>query len=469
MAFLTEKKKMYTARILNFNDHVPYYTYFRNGAIIVNSQGKIDSIGAWKAKDGTIFVNGDEFQIENLKIIDFGDDLIIPGFVETHIHLTHHGFPISNEKLDEWLQLINEYAESRFMFTKEESASKFEARIRRLTYSFIDYLFSHGITSAAIYGPYNLEAYKIVWEVFTNEFGTAPRWILGLTIVSDKEAQMPFPVPSVKDIPQLLCQSNLDNSSAVFSFAPRSVWSCSDDLLQGITEILDGKYFVQSHLGETTWVREQLKKQGRDESDIKILEDTGILKAMKWGIFAHGVIFNDEEFQTINRYRNKLGFSHTPISESKTQGFGHYLNELDIKSTESIFNLEKYKNNHILWSLGVDEPWYYPVSNVLKYAKKIHQSHDTHSNAFWLYYYTLGGAAVAGLKQGQGSFDVGKFADFLVLDWTRITETETIDEMNSQDEEAYLMYKLTSVPTNKFIVKTFLEGKQVFGRDSSYA
>ncbi|MBS1999148.1 MAG: hypothetical protein JSS86_22635, partial [Cyanobacteria bacterium SZAS LIN-2] len=59
------------------------YLDYRGGALLVSSAGKILAVGPWEELQKSALVRG----AGSLKVVDYGERLILPGLVDLHLHL----------------------------------------------------------------------------------------------------------------------------------------------------------------------------------------------------------------------------------------------------------------------------------------------------------------------------------------------------------------------------------------------
>lgn len=163
------RDKAYCGRLINF---MPSFEleYFPLGILIINEYGRIVEYGELRRLYK-------KYRNKISHIENFGENIIMPGFVETHIHLSHYGFPIEEEKLEQWLKVIYE----------EEEKLKDKEYARTVARSFFDYLISNGITTACIHASYYKEATEIAFEEAQKLGLTA---IIGMVMV-DSDDNLP--------------------------------------------------------------------------------------------------------------------------------------------------------------------------------------------------------------------------------------------------------------------------------------
>src|ERR1700722_15805491 len=112
-----------------------HYVYIEDGILMVE---------AGKVKEG-----GGYFDLKNkvkdIKVIDYKNKLITPGFIDTHQHSTQSAIVAAyGEKLLEWLD--------NYVFPSESNYSNDATAKKELNF-FLDQLVKNGTTTAVSYGP----------------------------------------------------------------------------------------------------------------------------------------------------------------------------------------------------------------------------------------------------------------------------------------------------------------------------
>src|SRR5262245_30840407 len=96
-------------------------------------------------------------ELPKAQFIDFGNKTILPGFVDTHVHLPQFG--IMGRGSGELLPWLNTYT------YPEESRFADPEYARRITQDFFAALLASGTTTAAIYSSVHEEATDIAFSV----------------------------------------------------------------------------------------------------------------------------------------------------------------------------------------------------------------------------------------------------------------------------------------------------------------
>src|SRR5262245_30773608 len=177
------------------------------------------------------------------QFIDFGTKTILPGFVDTHVHLPQFGIMGKGigELLD-WLTTFTYPEEARF--ADPEYAD-------RISNDFFDALVANGTTTAAIYSSVHEEATDIA---FTAARAKGIRAFIGKVMMdrNSPAALQEETEASINASTRLFEKwDHSDGGRLRYVFTPRYAGSCSMDLMRRVGEIArDRGAFVQTHLSE---------------------------------------------------------------------------------------------------------------------------------------------------------------------------------------------------------------------------
>ncbi|MBX9771187.1 MAG: amidohydrolase family protein, partial [Candidatus Obscuribacterales bacterium] len=120
-----------------------------NGALVVDDEGKIVEVGEWTKLKRSY--NG------MVRVIDYGEKLIAPGFVDLHLHLPQ--IPQtgrSGKTLLGWLDSFVFPAEARFADTRHA---------RKIANWFFDELARNGTTLSAVFTTIHKDATNVAFEI----------------------------------------------------------------------------------------------------------------------------------------------------------------------------------------------------------------------------------------------------------------------------------------------------------------
>ena len=389
MADTSNSRLLLTGRTLTFDgdprtdDGAARFT--ENGAVLIE-EGHI----AWCGQAGdepAELTDGAERH-------DYGDNLILPGFVDGHVHYPQIGVIASfGAQLLDWLEKYTFPEEARFS----------DVNYARETASlFLDLLLANGTTTAAVYCTVHPESADAFFEEST---ARNLRMIAG-KILMDRNAP-----ESVTDT----AQSGYDESKSLIEkwhgrnrnlyavtprFAPTSTPAQLEACGQLMSEFED--VYLQTHvsenLDEVRWVSE-LFPDARSYQDV--YAHYGMLGPR--GLYGHAIHMDDAD--PAQAVETDTKFVHCPKSN------------LFIGS--GLFDM------HRTWDAGVDVMLGCDVGGgtslspfaTMKAAYEIAQFSGyslTPEQAFWLS--TAGGADTLSLGDKIGRLDVGYEADLVVLD-----------------------------------------------------
>ncbi|HEX38131.1 MAG TPA: guanine deaminase [Candidatus Cloacimonetes bacterium] len=403
------------------------------GYIVINNEGKIDEIYS-REPDG-----------QYPEVFDFSDKLICPGFVDIHNHLPQ--FTISGlyrGNLLEWLNNIVFPTEERF--ANAEIAEKYARE-------FFQAVLRNGTTTTVSYVTIHKKATD---KAFEQAEKVGIRAFLG-NVLMDQKA----PEYLTKNSAQLLEDSEeivkkwdgMDKGRLHYVLTPRFALSCSFDLLEGIGKLAQ-KYdlYIQSHLAESKAELEMVSKIYSDfENYTDIYMKAGLLTEKT--IMAHCIYLNPDEIDTLNRTGTKI--SHCPSSNRFLQS--------------GIMPFRKLEKAELSIGLGSDVGAGYSLSMFSEMREAIESSkmikflhpekeYSPLSSIEAFYLATLGGAKALSLEDEIGSLDVGKSADFSVIDYQKLNPCNE-DFFNEPEN---IIARMIYGGAEKYIEKVFIRGKEVF-------
>lgn len=241
------------------------------------------------------------------EVKDYGDKLIIPGFVDLHLHgpqFPNLGLGLDKELMP-WLET----------YTFPEERKYNDVDYARLVYQkLVKELWKNGTTRSVIFASIHLEGTKVLMDII-NEIGlgayvgkvnmdrNCPDFIREDTEESLKETEL------------LLKEYGNKYKRVKPIITPRFVPTCTSKLLKGLGE-LSRKYKVpvQSHLsenkGEIQFVRELHPEA---ENYAAIYEEAGLL-GQQPTIMAHCVLLEEKEIELLSK--NQVFIAHSPNSNS---------------------------------------------------------------------------------------------------------------------------------------------------------
>ena len=358
-------------------------------------------------------VNGDllirDGRIENLdqgvdlkadEIIDAADCAVLPGFVQTHIHLCQTLFRGSADDLSliDWL---------RQRVWKMEAAHTKES-LRASARLGIAELIKGGTTCAL-----TMETVNHTEEVFRVVEETGFRATVGKCMM-DKGAEVPEELR--EETENSICESlalhekwhGRADGRIRYCFAPRFAISCTKELLERVAR-LSRKHgvMVHTHASENKTEIEIVESETRLRN-VVYLDSVGL--AAPHVLLAHCVHLDDKEIEILSRTETKV--SHCPSS--------------NLKLGSGIAKVKELLESGVHVSLGADGA---PCNNRLDMftemreaalLQKVLHGPECLPARRVLRMATIDGAKALGLENEIGSLEVGKKADLIVVDLKRL-------------------------------------------------
>lgn len=269
------------------------YEIYKNGYVVV--EGK-------KVK-GVYKELGEEFK--NAEVIDYGNSLIIPGFVDMHLHapqFANLGLGLDKELMP-WLETYTFPEEAKYRDT---------SYAKKVYSSLIRELWKFGTTRSIIFATIHKEATIVLMDML-NEAGLSA--YVG-KVNMDRHAPdniIQIKEESLRETEEILkeCSNKYENVKPIIT--PRFVPTCSFELMKGLGELAK-KYNapVQSHLsenyGEIGFVRELHPEQ---ENYASVYHEAGLFGQVPT-VMAHCVHLTDEEVELMKK--NQVFVAHSSNS-----------------------------------------------------------------------------------------------------------------------------------------------------------
>jgi guanine deaminase len=360
------------------------YEYFSDGLMIVEN-GKISGLG--EAKDLLHKVRGE--------LIHYRDGLIVPGFIDTHVHYPQTEMIASfGEQLLGWLE--------SYAFPTEIKYSDFDYALQQADF-FLDQLLRNGTTTALVFGTVHPES---VEAFFIKAKALKLRMICG-KVLMDRNAPSELLDTAERGFEEskLLIEKWHGVDRLQYAVTPRFAPTSSDEQLRlaGKLLTLAPDLYMHTHLAENKdellWVKKLFPD---NENYLDVYFQHGLLSARS--VFAHCIYLSDEERQLMGEAGCSAAFCPT--------------SNLFIGS--GLFNLKQTEDFNIKVGLGTDVGGgtSFSMLQTINEAYKVQQLLDEVLPPLKSFYLaTLGGARALDLEDKVGSFKLGNEADFIVLDY----------------------------------------------------
>ncbi len=367
------------------------------------------------------------------KVIDAAGRVVIPGLIQTHIHLCQTLFRGQADDLEllDWLKL---------RIWPLEGAHDPES----LYYSAMlgcGELFKGGTTAIV-----DMETVHHTGEAIRAIHENGMRAITG-KVMMDYGGEVPATLmektaDSLRESVELLEEwHGKDNGRIQYAFTPRFVVSCTEELLVEVRRLAE-KYKVKVHTHASENRGEiELVQQDRGMRNVVYLEKIGL--AGPDLILAHCIWLDDQEMEIIARSGVKV--AHCPSSNLKLASGVAKIPELIRRGAQVSIgadgapcnnNLDMFMEMRLaaLIQKPLLGPTAMPAPQVFELA-------------------TLGGARAMGLEKEIGSLEAGKKADLAIVDLSDLHTTPT----ESVDLYTQLVYQAKSTD----VVTTIVDGRVV--------
>ncbi len=348
---------------------------------------------------------------EPLTVIDASGKIILPGFVQTHIHLCQ---TIMRGAADD-LTLMDWLKKRVWRMEAAHTPASLYASARLG----IAELIAGGTTTAL-----TMETVNYTEQVFRAVETSGFRATIGKCMM-DKGAEVPAALAeqtkaSIYESLQLLGEwHGRDDGRIRYSFAPRFAVSCSRELLEEVAGLArEHDAWIHTHASESQEEIAIVKREtGRD--NIHYLNAIGL--ASPRTVLAHCVWATDEEMDVLAATGTSV--AHCPSS--------------NLKLGSGIARIAEMLERGVKVSLGADGA---PCNNRLDMMtemrtaallQKVRRGADALPARQALRMATIEGARALGLEREIGSIEEGKRADLIILDVDRLHLTPRPDIVSS--------------------------------------
>ncbi|HKO96675.1 MAG TPA: 5'-deoxyadenosine deaminase [Pyrinomonadaceae bacterium] len=366
----------------------------KNGTLLTIDENDSVVTGDLLIRDGRIARIGDKGGKADLEI-DASGCAVLPGFVQTHIHLCQTLFRGSADDLSllDWLK--------KLVWPME--ASHTPSSIRASANLGVAEMIKGGTTCAL-----TMETVNHTEEVFKVIDQAGFRAIVGKCMM-DKGDEVPAGLheeteKSIAESLRLLEAWNGKSGGRIgFCFAPRFALSCTDGLLKRVAELArEHKVMIHTHASENKEECEIVKRE-TGLSNVSYLDSVGISGGHV--VLAHCVHLDRAEFETLRTTGTNV--AHCPSSNLKLgSGIAEVSRMLDSGISVSLGADGAACNNRLdmftemrtmaLLQKALHGPEVLPAKRALRIA-------------------TIDGAKALGLQDAIGSLEAGKRADVSIV------------------------------------------------------
>lgn len=368
--------------------------------------------------------------------IDFGEKLLVPGFVDCHVHFSQIDMVASpGHELPVWLDDYVYPAEARFSDPDHCAVT---------ADFFTGQLVDNGVTTAAVYATVHPGSADALFHSARKR---------GLRLITGKVCMDRNAPAELLDTPELALEESrtlIEKWHGVdrleYAVTPRFAPTSSPHQLELLGELTQQypDMVVQTHLaeneGECAWVRELYPRE-RDYT--AVYERFGLVRPRS--VFGHAIHLSDNELERLSRAQASL--AHCPTS-NLFLGSGLF----------PYRRTEKYHGIRI--GLGSDVGAGTSLSPLVTLNEAYKVSRllgDPITATAALRLATLGGAEALGLADRVGSLAAGKDADIVVLDPAATPLLRHRARLATSTEE--LLFALMMLGDDRVIAETFVAGR----------
>ncbi|MEG0745760.1 MAG: guanine deaminase [Acinetobacter sp.] len=405
--------------------------YIEDG-VLITEQGKIRWFGTWEDAQAQL-----PTQIE---IQHYPEQLIIPGMIDTHIH-----FPQTEmvgaygEQLLSWLNTYTFPTEIQF---------KDKAYAQEIAKFFVNELLKNGTTTALVFCTVHPESVDALFEAAQQH---QMRLIAG-KVMMDRHAPEALcdTAESAYDDSKALIEKWHGQGRALYAITPRFAPTSTPEQLERAGQ-LKAEYpdvYVHTHLSENkdeiAWVKDLFPAQ---KGYLDVYHHYGLTGQRS--VFAHCVHLEDAEWQCMHETDSAIAFCPTS----------------NLFLGSGLFPLKKTWQQQVKVGLGTDigAGTSFSLLQTVNEAYKVQQLQGDKLSAFEsLYHATLGGAKALDLDDKLGNFNVGKEADFVVLN-IKPTALQQLRQSRAKSLEDSL-FALFTMGDDRNIEATYIYGQKAYSQ-----
>jgi guanine deaminase len=401
----------------------------KKGAVVVGENGRITWRGALKDVPKKYL---------ELNVHDYGDKLLLPGFIDPHLHFPQYRMLAAPGKdLLDWLQ--------RFTFPEEAQYAN-TAHAEHAAKVFLALMISNGTTSASVFCSSHAESVNAL-------FATAEKF--NMALITGK-TMMDTNVPDeVSDTAEQSCEDSRKlieiwhgKSRLQYAITPRFAVTSSQQQLQAAGRLLEENpgMMMQTHLSENLTEIETVEKQFPDAASYTDVYDRAGLLG-NTSLFAHGIYLSEDE-------KNRLAETGSTIIHCPTSNM--FLGS-------GLFDLQAARAAGINVGLATDVGGgtSYSMLMTMAEAYKIAMLNGYMPSAVEMFHMaTLGNAECLNIERQTGSIDAGKWADIVVLDPLATHVQRFRQQLSSNIKDT--LFSLMMLGDDRSVVATYIAGVRRF-------
>ena len=415
--------------------------YYADGLMAVQ-HGKIVELGYY---DQLINQFGSDAQVTH-----FEDSLIIPGFVDSHLHYPQYRVIASyGATLLDWL--------NKYTFVEEQKFNNFDYA-EEVAELFLDELIKNGTTTAMTFCTSHPESVEAFFSAAQNR---NLRMVAG-KVMMDRNA----PTDLCDDVNSSYVDSKMfiekwhNKNRLSYAITPRFAPTSTEVQLTKARKLLveypnsqgTKGVLLQTHMNENvdeiTWVQE-LYPQNKHYFDVY---DSYRLSGSN-SVFSHCIHNTHDEYQRMADTDSKVALCPTS----------------NLFLGSGLFNLDQFGNYGITASLASDIGGgdSFSMFSVMNEAYKICKLNNINLDPVKAFYLTtLAGAKVLNMDDCIGNFEPNKEADFIVLDLnTNELIKQRLKSANSIDD---ILFCLMTLGDDRLVSLVYILGQCAYQKMETY-
>lgn len=425
--FLDIKNTVAQAR--EIHDQVRYV----EDGLLITQYGKIHWFGPWE--------EGQQHLPEGVQVAHYPEQLIVPGFIDTHIH-----FPQTEmvgaygTQLLEWLNTYTFPTEIQFQDP---------AYSEKIAEFFVEELLKNGTTTALVFCTVHPESVDALFEAAEQH---QMRLIAGKVLMDRHAPEQLCDTPErAYQESKALIEKWHGKGRNLYAITPRFAPTSTPAQLEKAQQ-LKAEYpdvYLHTHLSENkneiAWVKSLFPEQ---KGYLDVYHHYGLTGSRS--VFAHCVHLEEQEWDCMHQTNSAIAFCPTS----------------NLFLGSGLFPIHQTWQKQVKMGLGTDigAGTSFSQLRTISEAYKVQQLLGQNLSAYEaLYHATLGGAKALDLDDKLGNFNVGKEADFIVLD-LNATALQTLRQQHSKGLEDSL-FALMTMGDERNIQATYIYGQCAYVRD----
>ncbi len=421
--------KVLRGQLVDFGNGI---THEAKAALVFGNSGRILWCGAFSNLP-------DNYKL--FELIDHGDCLLLPGFIDAHIHFPQYRMLAAPAKdLLEWL--------NRYTFPEEARYSD-EAYASAAAETFLQRLFAHGTTSVLAFCSVHKQCADALF---------AAAQTCNMALITGKTMMDRNAIPEVQDSAE---QGGRDSEQLFhqwhgrgrlrYAITPRFAVTSTEAQLAVSGELLNSLTgaLMQTHISESAAeiaLVQQLFPWSKDYTDV--YDRYGLLTDRS--LFAHGIHLSERE-------RTRMCESGSTVIHCPTSNA--FLGS-------GIMSMPAMKNNKLALATDIGGGTSYSMLTTMAETYKLQMLIGHKPSVYELFRLaTLGNAERLKIDHETGSLDVGKFADIIVLDPCATDVLKSRQELSQSIED--VLFSLMMLGDDRAVRSTYVAGNLVHSATAS--